>query len=1735
MVDHFRVERLLGRGGMGEVYLARDIRLGRKVALKLVRFETLGHEAALGRFLFEARVTAKFSHPNIVTVFDVGEHQGTPYVALEYIEGQNLRDRMDEERSSPREAMRYAHAIALALAEAHRHDVLHRDLKPENVLLGRDGRVRVVDFGLAKPLSHRDIELTEETIQMCLDEMEDESGEDEISVEGRIRELAGASPWESPAAQESALTRASKIVGTPGYMAPEALIKGDYYPVSDVWALGAIVYEMLAGEHPFWAPDVYSLCSKVCLEDAPSLEGTAGVSDVLAELVASCLDRDEGNRPTAEEVASNLQGLLREPRKLAESETSPFRGLLPFTEQHADLFFGRDDEIAAFVERLREVPVLPVVGPSGAGKSSFVRAGVIPRLREQGRWEVITLRPGAQPFDTLAVRLARRRESKQSAEVELTDESVADLSESPNRLALELGTLAEQKESRVLLFVDQLEELFTHGADEEVRRAFMEAVCTAADDSQGPVRVVFTVRDDFLGRVAETAAAREVLGFFTVLRSPDAAALEQTLTRPVTQIGYSYDDESLPRQMIESVGGEPASLPLLQFACMKLWENRDRGRRQLTRRAYEAMGGVEGALANQAEELLEGLTSPQVDLARQLFLRLVTPERTRKLVTRTRILEDLPADAEEVLDRLISGRAVVVRKGRRYEAGLELVHESLITKWRLLSRWVDESRDEVVFLTEVGQAAELWDRRGRPPEEAWRGKPLDDALTRAARCTAVPHLVREFLEVGRRRAARKRLRTRLVLASVFVGLALLAAVLSVLTIDAREARSREQRERERVEVQRAEAILSGAREAFERGDFVEARAGLRTSLETVDSVRARMLWHELREEPLRGEIILPEYAQDLSFSPDGRLLAAVGPGGPIFVIEVATMRLASVVREPEAHFMSVTFSRDGEHIVTGDLDGTVHVRRADGSKVSKLLGHEDIVSDVDFSPDGELLVTASEDNTIRFWDIETGRELAVLRGHKGAVTRTDFSPDGETLASSSGDKTVRLWRVSDGTELRVLKHGGWVRGVRFHPSGKLIASASADSDVTMWDVETGAKLKSFHDYRLPGRDVAFSGDGNLVFNAGNFGLIGVWDLESGDMIVILRGHQNFLHDLALSPDGRTLASTDYNPSVPHRDVAAAGRVKSRTPGHKNKVWAVRFSPDGKLLASTGFDNKVRLWDTESGALKRELVGHQDAILGARFSPSGKILASGSFDRTVRLWDVETGKTLNVLGGHTQVITDADFSPDGKLLATTSNDHSVRIWDVETGAPLKVLWGHPTGVNEVDFSPDGRKLVSVCDNACARLWDVRTGEQLAVYKGHDAPVYSARFNHDGTSFVTAGVDGRVQVWDVESGEGRVVDRCHKRGLHADFNPVGDRVAATCNDGTAFIVGLDGGEKIVLHGHDGRVSDVTFHPEGRWIATSSEDRSVRLWEVETGRPVWRCPVLLDHPPEISTHQGWRRFDGEGEPEATRWRSAIEERALTASQSLDGAQLCLASYDGRLEAWDLREDRLLFGDPLPDLVSVISTPQGCLSLDRSGGVKLTRWTGEGVELHERATAIAWDPGEVLVAVDEGGVVFDEAGEQLRSFSAGRGATAMAHVGPWIALGYRDGRIELTKVNERSPEPVDIEAPSTSSVVRLLQGPSSTLIAGFANGQLGIWELEMGTRLHRDQLNGPTVHLLVRDHRLYAATELGDTRVVDMSVLDRERCDLMHEVWENVPIIWESGRVVIRALPVEHECSSR
>ena len=802
MVDHYKIIRPLGAGGMAEVYLARDTTLGRKVALKVIHPLRLGKKEFVERFLFEAKATARFNHPNIVHIYSVGQTEKGPYLALEYLEGQTLRDRLDHERLSVKESIRIGKAIVGALLAAHQNNLLHRDLKPENIVLGRDGRLRVLDFGLSCLLGTKE--------QVDLDEIDD------------------------PQLDDLFVSKNKGLRGTPHYMAPEQWKASEIGPAADIWALGLILYEMLVGCHPYHdVRNVQLLASVVpSPEPVPIPPSKGHLTFDLLTLLGNCLAKDAGERLTAQEVEQELDRQLNRDRQHELGDMNPFRGLSTFEEEHSPLFFGRGAEVASFVERLRHVPILPVIGPSGAGKSSFVKAGVVPRLREKGPLILVHLRPGRDPFLSLASSLVAAWKQPRISTgslgpmgslfglqqtTETADESIGEpkqlskrLAKNPLQLGLLLHRLVEQHRSYVVLFVDQLEELCAIESTEEtnhqqsedsgpeqkggVLNRFMQAIACAADDPLIPVRVILTMREEFLTRLMTSNQVRHALNRIMVLRKPSQKTLVDILERTVKAVGYKFEEFHLAYELVDDVKEAQTRLPLIQFACQVMWQSRDEHRRVLTRKSYQEMGGVTGALVQHAEGVIKSLTSAEVNLSKRILLRLVTEDKTRRILIQQELLIGLPSEAEGVLERLVESRLVTISRNTaggsvyaeeeghhapggtaKYAKGAasregecEIVHEALITQWERLNLWIEESREELALLNQIRQAAELWHKRGMRADDLWGKQALKEADGVVEQAISQGTLYLDFIQSSERQIRKGRIRLMSVVGAMVV-------------------------------------------------------------------------------------------------------------------------------------------------------------------------------------------------------------------------------------------------------------------------------------------------------------------------------------------------------------------------------------------------------------------------------------------------------------------------------------------------------------------------------------------------------------------------------------------------------------------------------------------------------------------------------------------------------------------------------------------------------------------------------------------------------------------------------------------------------------------------------------------------------------------------------------------------------------------------------------------------------
>jgi formylglycine-generating enzyme required for sulfatase activity/type II secretory pathway predicted ATPase ExeA len=708
LLDEYRIVRLLGSGAMGYVYLAEDTLLQRPVAVKFIA-QRRPDATARRHFMAEARALARLQHPNVVAVHRVGEIDDHPYLVTELVRGKSL-----SELTLPlpgEQVITVGLDLARGLAAAHRKGVLHRDIKPANAVLAEDGDAKLIDFGLA----------------VVADPEPQNAGEQ------KPRDASGA-----------------QLAGTPLYMAPEALRSEAATTRSDLYSLGAVLYELCAGvaHRDSLSPDVdedtwISGVAEAVERRAPGLDLR------LARIIARCLAFEPEERfSSADALADALAALRAGPVLPVAPAGNPYRGLIAFEAEHRALFFGRTSEARAVVDRLRFQAFTVVTGDSGAGKSSLCRAGVLPlvadgALADGRRYQALTVVPGKRPCSALVTALCGIFSLD---EVKLAEAMRDDLDALPRALRRALG-----KEQGALVLVDQAEELVTLAEPAEAR-AFAELVVRLPSAPAG-VRVLLTVRGDFFTRLAALPGLGEELArSLYLLRPLSPEGIRAAITGPAAQQGVTFEPASLVDTLAMAAEGTPGGLPLLQFALAELWEAR-KDATTITPALLAARGGVEGALTRHADEVVARLDAGGRVAAKRLLLTMVTVENTRIRRTTTELASSVPED-RAALEALVTGRLVVARETEG-EIGYELAHEALIQRWDTLRGWLGDGGETRARQARLEAAATEWERLQRTPELLLGGKRLADAesLREGASGRA-----RDLLEASQVRARKERWR-----------------------------------------------------------------------------------------------------------------------------------------------------------------------------------------------------------------------------------------------------------------------------------------------------------------------------------------------------------------------------------------------------------------------------------------------------------------------------------------------------------------------------------------------------------------------------------------------------------------------------------------------------------------------------------------------------------------------------------------------------------------------------------------------------------------------------------------------------------------------------------------------------------------------------------------------------------------------------------------------------------------
>jgi WD40 repeat protein/lambda repressor-like predicted transcriptional regulator/ABC-type dipeptide/oligopeptide/nickel transport system ATPase component len=1096
----------------------------------------------------------------------------------------------------------------------------------------------------------------------------------------------------------------------------------------------------------------------------------------------------------------------------------PYRGLSAFREEDAPFFFGREASIKKLVSAVRKKPLIAVIGHSGSGKSSVVFAGLIPKMRQEGGYLITSFSPKNRPFYRLAetlIPLLETQMSKTDQLVEIKKQADA-LQQGYLTLQDVVEAILQENSSvnRLLLVVDQFEELFTLCQTPQERQHFLDQLLATVQASSLrrmlDFTLVITLRADFLGQALSYRPFADALQHNHLIIGPmNRLELQEAIEKPAQKLDVQIE-EGLTERILDAVIKEPGNLPLLEFALTKLWEKQSN--RQMTHTAYEEIGGVEKALANHAEKVYKALNEEEQQRTQQVFVQLVHPgegtEDSRRLATRTEVGED----NWDLVTRLADSRLVITgRDDATGEATVEIVHEALITRWERLRLWVKADREFRTWQERLRSAMQMWENSKRDEGALLRGALLVEAETwMEQRADALSSAEKEFIQASREHQEQEK--------------------------------QQERQLRKRAEISEIDALVSLSQAKFLLHDQLGAlvasvKAGRKLQeteapsdemkRRTVDILR-QVIYGIRERNRFEGH---DDRVTSVSFSPDAQMIASSGGDKTVRLWRLDGTLLHTFHGHTDWVY-GVSFSPDAKMLASGSFDKTVRLWRLDGTLLKTFHGHSGMVNKVSFSPDAQMIASASDDKTVKLWRLD-GTLVQTFHGHSDRVWDVSFSLDSQMLASASVDKTVRLWRL-DGTLMQTFEgHSDNVQNLSFSLDSQMLASASDDKTVRLWQLD-GTLVQTFHGHNDRVTSVSFSPDCQTIASASTDKTVKLWRLD-GTLLQTFYGHSDRVWSVSFSPDGQMLASASDDKTVRLWQLEGTESFQ----GHSDRVWSVSFSPDGQMLASASDDKTVRLWRLD-GTLVQTFHGHSDRVASMSFSPDGQMLASASDDKTVRLWRLD-GTLVQTFHGHSDRVTSVSFSPDGQMLASASDDKTVRLWRLD-GTLVQTFHEHDR-VYGVSFSPSGQMLASASDDKTVRLWRL-DGTLVQTFPGHSDRVTSVSFNPDGQMLASASDDKTVKLWQLDGTLVKTFQGHDDRVWGVSFSPDSQMLASASFDRTVRLWHSNGILLRTFYGHSDGVWCVSFSPDGQTIASASWDKTVRLWQLDGTEGILDIDAQLDN---------------------------------------------------------------------------------------------------------------------------------------------------------------------------------------------------------------------------------------------------------------------------------------------------
>ena len=1135
------------------------------------------------------------------------------------------------------------------------------------------------------------------------------------------------------------------------------------------------------------------------------------------------------------------------------------------------MFFGRQALTEQLFSYICQQPLTLVLGASGAGKSSLVKAGLIAYIKKldttDQQWRIFApMRPGESPLRALNNTLITEKSLLSS----ITSLPKLDKVET---LSAHLATWIElNSQSKLLLVIDQFEELLTLCHDQQERELFLNFLAKAVKNYPQQLRLVLTLRLDFESQFRDTALKQHWTAARFIVPPMTRAELRQAIEEPASAkvMYFKSDDPNYPLvdRLIDEVANMPGALPLLSFTLSELYLKylkrqriaQQRGEtidRAIAQTDYQELGGVTLSLTQRADheyEELVKLDPAYEQTIRHVMLRMVAVgggELTaRRRVSWSELEYPEPENqrVKQVIKRFSAARLLIEGQDTEGKSYVEPAHDALVQGWQKLLVWKQDRKEQEISILQRQLTAVAQDWKNQQPEKfhwnttprtwfqqlgkknqqqglLWNANPRLDFLKQVLNSQTdnwLNQVETEFVVSSLERRRTNLLRAYGLGTLVLAGVLLFAfnqwnqnqqAQSLNLATSARQQFGLDQQ---------LDALVDG----LKAGKTLQRVVGAppETTIPVVTALQ-QVVYGVKEHNRLQGH---STGVGSISFCNDGKTIASVSRDGIVKLWSLDGNELATINGQI-ADLSSVSFSRDCKMVALGSRNRTITLLNLDSKKFITLKGHSTVVTSVSFSPDSKLLTSGTEDGTITLWSIN-GNRIWTIQGHSpevnsenvniGTVRSINFSPDGKAIAST-GDGTIKLWSL-DGKLKNTFQGFGYVS---FSPDGKMLVSAN-NRDITLWNLNGNRQWTRRVNSGSP-TSVSFSSDGKTIALASRDGTIKLWN-RGGTELATFNGHSGSANSVSFSLDGKTLAAGNEDGNIKLWSLSN----EPLTIKLDSRINSFSFSPDGKTIALGGF-KKVTIWSLDGKQLntfevapntpQSESSGQVDSL---SFSPDGKSLAT-SANLIIQLWSLESGKELwkrpeNGVN-YSSSFTSVSFSPDGKI--ATPGMREIKLLSLD-GKELNTLKGY-SGRNDISFSPDGKTLAVPNNDNTIQRWRIADGKQLPslglaakIIQGGRVQSTSVSFSPDSKLLASGSDNGSIRLWNLENGEVIRQLNGHTDDINSvNFSPDGKILASGSGDNTIRLWSLNGTELGKIEGY--KRGRAYFSPDGKILAVVSGD--------------------------------------------------------------------------------------------------------------------------------------------------------------------------------------------------------------------------------------------------------------------------------------------------------------------------